>query len=51
MLEININHVDGEYMVDVVCNKAVRHYGLNFSKSHLVVLEMLEEVFEDYKDE
>lgn len=49
MLEITINHVKSEYLVDVWCDKEVRHSGTNITYSHNTVLEIIEEVLMDYR--
>lgn len=50
MLRFEVEHRQGEgYIVEVTCNKGVRHLGISSVGSHVEVLDMLGEVLLDYR--
>jgi len=49
MLEITINHDGKNYMIDVWCDKQIRHTGLYFTAAGFEILDMIEEILLDYK--
>jgi len=52
MLRILIEHNAGRgYLIDVECSKPVRHMGSNILGSHIDILDMVDEVIYDYRED